>query len=158
MQNTISFAKSLRRRSKKMNADKIINLFDEIRSNKNFVFEINSASDYLEALSLLQSLIENDLDHNCKLIKIISNSIKQWEAIIYKDNFDYECSMLDYKSSVFYLIQDQYKLDVSILSEILGSKKDAIKIVNDPMRLNDSHINLITSFLNLPASIFGDKP
>lgn len=124
-------------------------LFDQA----GFLVKIKNASEYQQALMLMEALIE-DYDDNQALIEILSTTIEKWEN---KEgnftDFNNRIKNVDQGRAVLYILMEQYQLGVADFPEI-GSKSLLSKILNGERNLTKEHIATLSKRFKLDPGLF----
>lgn len=130
--------------------EKAHELFEQAR----FITHIENEEDYIEALALMDDLIE-DYDQNKSLIDVLSLSIETWEEQSeYFSEFNRDIESLDNDTSLLRVLMSQYHLKGEDLKNEIGSKSLVSMILNGKRKLTADHIQALSNRFHISPSLF----
>jgi len=125
----------------------------ELFNQAPFINHISNEADYLQALALMDELIE-DYDNHKPLIDLLSTSIARWEdASSEPTSFNDRIEKLDGGTATLTVIMEQHNLGVADLPEI-GSKSLVSRILRGKRRLTRNHIEALSNRFNISPALF----
>jgi HTH-type transcriptional regulator/antitoxin HigA len=137
-----------------MNIEQIKSQANALFSGAGFIASIDTNEEYEQALTLMESLIE-DYDANEPLIDILCHSITQWEATAQQfSEFNQAVAKMSNGAAVLKTLMDQYQLKTSDFQNEIGSKSLVSMITNNKRQLTLSHIHALAERFGLSPSVF----
>lgn len=123
-------------------------------SMASFVGQITTNAEYLEALELMDELIE-EYDLYRPLIEVLSHSISVWEEQAEEfAEFNAAVGRLDAGVATLRTLMDQYQLKADDLKDVIGSKSLVSMILNGSRQLTKDHIQAISDKYNISPALF----
>lgn len=113
-------------------------------------------SDYEQALSLAEYLVEHDPDN--PLLEILCHKIDLYEGLS-EEFSDFNASLKAIPTGVGVLktLIDQYQLKLSDLEEEIGKKSLVSRILSGDRKLTIEHIRALSRRFSVPVELFIDK-
>ncbi|SFX21196.1 helix-turn-helix domain-containing protein [Marinospirillum alkaliphilum] len=136
-----------------MNFDLIRSKARDLFQSAPFFYEIQTESDYLEALALLDELMV-DYENQRPLIELLSTRIEQWENTASEFTaFNQACTQADPAIDLLKTLMEQHQLDMSQLPEI-GSKSLVSRILKGERSLTRKHIEQLSQRFQISPALF----
>ncbi len=132
---------------------KAVDLFTEA----GFVSRISNASEYEQALELMDELVE-DYDTYLPLIEVLAVSIEKWEDQADEfAEFNQRIEDLDDGIAVLRTLMDQYQLRAEDLRDEIGGKSLVSMVLNGSRNLTRDHIQALSTRFRVAPSVFFHK-
>ena len=137
-----------------MNTEQIKMQANALFAQAGFIASIHSAAEYEQALTLMESLIE-DYEDNEPLIDILCHSIAEWEAKSEEfTEFNQAVAQMNNGVAVLKTLMDQYQLKTSDFENEIGSKSLVSMITNNQRQLTLGHIHALAKRFGLSPKVF----
>lgn len=137
-----------------MDTTHIKELADSLFKQAKFLVEISNQQEYLQALTLMDELVESGVE-NPILIKLLSVAINKWEDEDPElESFNQRINNLDSDAAVLRALLDQHQLRTSDLKLEIGTKGLVSMILNGRRQLTKRHIHALSRRFNVSPAIF----
>lgn len=139
-----------------MNFQDVIKQADALLLEARFLGQIDSETEYHNALAMMEILID-DYENHRVLIEILAKSIEEWEENAEEfASFNAQIKGQDSDVAVLKVLMDQYQLKAADLVNEIGSKSLVSMILNGTRNLTTKHIKALSKRFHLnPAIFFG---
>jgi len=126
----------------------------ELFSMASFVGHISNVEEYLQALELMDELIE-EYDLYKPLIEVLSISIARWEDEADEfAEFNAAVESLDDGIATLKTLMDQYQLKADDLKDVIGGKSLVSMILTGSRKLTKEHIQGIADKYQVSPALF----
>lgn len=133
--------------------DKAKSLFAEA----SFISHIRNEDDYVQALALMDELIESYDEHR-PLIEVLSASIARWEDSADEFvEFNTRNAALNSGVAVLRALMDQHHLNTTDFQNEIGGKSMVSMILSGSRQLNKEHIEALSRRFKISPAIFFDR-